>query len=202
MGSGSVEVKRGNNINISDRAARLLGVVYGSQGAQLQQDMSRYLITIDIIHSRIHQGYGFHVGDLTLSVNIASPKKYLIITPDTSARAHMVFVVETQPGVKYQLFEDTTVTANGTALSLINYKRDSSITPVIQIFKDPTVTADGTQLFLWQSGTTTAGGKVGGNIAHEDEFILKQNGKYQVLITPLSNNTTVFIHFNWYETIT
>ena len=27
MGSGSVEVKRGNNINISDRAARLLGIV-------------------------------------------------------------------------------------------------------------------------------------------------------------------------------
>lgn len=188
-------------VNVSDRAARLLGVVYGSQGAQLQQDVSRYLTTIDIIHSKIHQGYSFHVGDLTLDVDIASPKTYLIITPDTSARAHIVFVVESEPGVKYQLFEDTTVTANGTALSLINYKRDSSTTPVLQIFKDPTVTADGTQIFIWQSGTTTAGGKVGGNIAHEDEFILKQNAKYEVKITPLSNNTVVFIHYNWYEII-
>jgi len=188
-------------VDVSDRAARLLGVVYGSKGAQLQQDPSRDLITIDIVHSKIHQGVGFNTGDLTLSVDIASPKKYLIITPDTGVRAHMIFVVETQPGAKFQFFEDTTVTANGTALSLINYKRDSSITPVLQIFNDPTVTADGTQLFLWQSGTTTAGGKVGGIIAHEDEFILKQNAKYQVLITPLSNNATVFIHFNWYEII-
>lgn len=200
--SGPVEVKRENNINISDRAGRLFGVVYGSRGVQLQQYLSRYLIFIDIVHSKIHQGYGFHIGDLTLDVDIASPKKYLIITPDTTARAHIVFVIETQPGAKFQFFEDTTVSDNGTALSLINYKRDSLITPVLQIFKDPTVTNDGTQVFLWQSGTSVAGGKVGGAIAHEDEFILKQNAKYQVLITPLSNNTVVFIHFNWYEIIT
>lgn len=188
-------------VDVSDRAARLVGVIYGSRGAQLQQDVSRYLITIDIVHSKIHQGYGFQVGDLTLAVDIALPKKYLIITPDTGDRAHMIFIVETEPGVKFEFFEDTTVTANGTALSIINYKRDSVITSVLQVFKDPTVTADGTQIFLWQSGTTTSAGKVGGNIQHNDEFILKQNTKYQIKITPLSNNTTVFIHFDWYEII-
>jgi len=188
-------------VDVSDRATRLLGVVYGSQGAQLQQDVSRYLINIDIVHSKIHQGVSFSTGDLTAGVNIALPKRYLIITPNTSARAHMVFTVETEPGAKFEFFEDTTVTLNGTALSLINYKRDSVITPVLQIFKDPTVTVDGTQILLWQSGTTTAGGKVGGRVQHDDEFILKQNAKYQILITPLSNNTVVFIHFDWYEII-
>ena len=188
-------------VDVSDRATRLLGVVYGSQGVQLQQDVSKYLINIDIVHSKIHQGVGFSTGDLTASVDIALPKKYLIITPNTSARAHIVFTVETNPGAKFQLFEDTTVTANGTALSLINYKRDSATAPVLSIFKDPTVTADGTQILLWQSGTTTAAGRVGGNIMHGDEFILKQNALYEVKITPLSNSTTVFIHFDWYEII-
>lgn len=175
------------------------GFVYGSQGQLIQQDVSRYLINIDIVHSKIHQGVSFHVDDLTLLVDIAAPKQYLIITPNTSARAHIVFTIETEPGTKFEFFENTTVNANGAALSIINYKRDSTNTSVLQIFKDPTVTADGTQIFLWQSGTTTAGGKVGGNIMHGDEFILKQNTLYQAKITPLSNNTAVFVHFNWYE---
>lgn len=192
----------GGVVDVSDRATRLVGVIYGSRGAQLQQDVSRYLIDIGIVHSKIHQGAGFHTGDLTSGVDIASPKKYLIITPDTSARAHIIFILETEPGAKVQLFEDTTVTANGPPLSLINYKRDSITTPVLQISKDPTVTVDGTEIFLWQSGTTIASGRVGGDIHHDDEFILKQNAKYEVKITPLSNNTTVFIHFNWYEIIT
>jgi len=173
--------------------------VYGSRGAQLQQDVSRYLITIDTVHSKIHQGVTFSIGDIDIGINIITPKRYLIITPNTSARAHIVFTVETEPGAKFEFFEDTTVTANGTALSPINYKRDSSTTSVLQVFKDPTVTVDANRIFLWQSGTTTAGGKVGGMIKHEDEFILKQNAKYQVKITPLSNNTTVFIHIDWYE---
>jgi hypothetical protein len=113
----------------------------------------------------------------------------------------MVFTVETEPGAKFEFFEDTTVTANGTALSIINYNRDSSTVSVLQIFKDPTVTADGTRIFLWQSGTTIAGGRIGGNIQHDDEFILKQNALYEIKITPLSNNTTVFIHIDWYEII-
>ncbi len=188
-------------VDVSDRATRLLGVVYGSRGAQLQQDPTRYLITIDIIHSKIHQGYGFHVDDLALAVDIASPKKYLVITPDTSARAHMIFIIDTEPGVKFEFFEDTTVSANGTALSIINYKRDSVTASVLQVFGGPTVTADGTRIFLWQSGTTTSSGRIGGRIQHADEFILKQNAKYQVKITPLSNNTNVYIHFDWYEII-
>jgi len=195
-GSG-VNISNTPDVNVTDRAARLLGIVYGNL-AQLQQDVSRYLINIDIVHSKIHQGVGFHVDDLTLLVDIASPKKYLIITPNTSARAHMVFVVETEPGAKFEFFEDTTAT-DGAALTLINYKRDSATVSVLNILKDPTVTVDGTQILLWQSGTTIAGGKVGGAITHGDEFILKQNAIYSLKITPLSNNTTVFVHFNWYE---
>lgn len=42
----------------------------------------------------------------------------------------MVFVVETEPGAKFEFFEDTTVNANGTALSIINYKRVPSAVTV------------------------------------------------------------------------
>jgi len=187
-------------VDVIDRATRLLGVVYGSQATQLQQDVSRYLINIDIVHSKIHQGVSFSTSDIATGVDIASPKKYLIITPNTSSRAHMIFVIETEPGTKFEFFEDTTAT-DGVALTLINYKRDSATVSVLNILKDPTVTVDGTRILLWQSGTSTAGGKVGGNIMHGDEFILKQNTKYQAKITPLSNNTTTFVHFNWYEII-
>jgi len=177
-----------------------LGVTYGSQGQIIRQDViSRDLTEIDAVHRRIHDGVNFETSDLSTGINIATPKRFLIITPNTTTRAHLIFAVETQPGATVEFFEDATVTANGTALAAINLNRVSANVATVQVFEDPTVTADGTLLFIRRSGTGVAGGRVIGDVQHRDEFILKQNANYQLKITVLANNTDVSTDISWYE---
>jgi len=177
-----------------------LGVTYGSQGQIIRQDViSRDLTEIDAVHRRIHDGVHFESSDLSTGINIATPKRFLIITPNTTTRAHLIFDVETQPGSTVEFFEDTTVTANGTALAANNSKRDSATVATLQVFEDPTVTADGTLLFIKRSGTGVAGGRVVGDVSHDNEFILKQNANYQLKVTVLANNTDVSTDISWYE---
>lgn len=173
--------------------------VKGSYEILRQDILAKSLIEIDMVHSKIHQGASFLVTDVATGIDIATPKQYLFITPNTQTRIHIVFSAETEPGSTLELFEDTTVSANGTALTRVNSRRDITFTSELLVFADPTVTVDGTLIFIARSGTTTAGGKVKGEISHLAEFILDVNSKYQIKITPLSNTTAVSVDFQWYE---
>ena len=122
-----------------------------------------------------------------------------MIVPDTSTRVHFVFRIGTQPGAKIELYEDTTVSNNGSALPIFNNNRNSANPNQLLIYEDPTVTGDGTCIFIEQDGTTTSGGKIGTDISHDDEIILKQNAIYQIKVTVLTNGTDVSTHMDWYE---
>lgn len=179
-----------------------LGVAYGSQGLQLQQDQTTLnLRVIETVHNRIHAGREFDVTDVALGINIATPKRYLLVTPNTSTRIHVVILIESEPGATVEFFEDTTVTANGTGLSEINHNRTSANVAELAVFEDPTVTADGTILFIFRSGTSTGSGRVGGRVQREDEYVLKQNANYQIKITSISNSTDITTDISWYEVV-
>lgn len=175
--------------------------VRGQYDILKQDDLARNLIDIDATHARIHQGANFEISDVATGVDIATPKQYLFITPNTKTRIHFTFNIETEPGCTVEFFEDTTVTGNGTTLSIINNRRDIADTSEMLAFYDPTVTADGTLLSIQRSGTAVAGGggKIGGHVSHLDEFILDVNSKYQIKITPLANTTAISIQCDWYE---
>ncbi len=163
-----------------------------------QDPISKFFITIDDIHARIHQGNLYEANNLATSVAVASPKRFLIITPGIKA-IHFAYEVESGAGgIKVELFEDTIVSANGTAIVLMNQNRLSSNIATLQIFEGPTVTADGTQIDIHQSGTTTSGGKISGHISFNREFILKKNTNYQMKITTLAQ-VDVSTEFDWYE---
>lgn len=198
--SVSASISGTPNVNVTDRATRLLGITYGSQGEQLVQDsVVKNLGTIETAHREIHDGQLFNVSVVDSSVDIASPKRILLKTPDTSTRAHVVFEIQTEPGFLFEFFEGTTTTNDGTALSEICHRRASPNVATVVATEDPTVTSDGTLLDTARSGTSTAGGKIGGRIGRGSEFILAQNTKYQFKMTPLSNNTAVSIVTEWYE---
>lgn len=173
--------------------------VRGQYDIVRQDELARHLIEINSEHARIHQGNNFSISDVDTDVDIITPKQYLFITPNTATRIHFTFSLESEPGCTVEFFEDTTVTGNGTALSIINSRRDIANTSEMLAYYDPTVTVDGTRLFIQQSGTSTSGGKVGGHVSHEDEFILDVNSKYQIKITSLADNTKVSIYCDWYE---
>ncbi len=159
----------------------------------LRQDiLARHLIQIDNPHARIHQGSYFHITDIDTDVDMAVPKQYLFITPNRQTRMHFTFCIESQPGIKVELYEDTTVSSNGNALTIINNRRDITDTSEMLAFADPTVTVDGTLLYARQSGNVFY-------LQLTDEFILDVNSKYQIKITSLADNTAVSTYCSWYE---
>lgn len=156
-------------------------------------------VEIDFIHHVIHEGLRYTVHDLA-TVSAATPKIYLIITPNTSTRVHIVFEVEGgAAGVKVELYEGTTTSDNGTAITPINNNRNSSNVTTLSVYKGPTVTLDGTQLTVEQSGSASVGGKVSGHAEFEEEFVLKQNTNYQLKITTLADLVSVSTQIGWYE---
>lgn len=177
-----------------------LGAVLGSQGVQLVQDLSTgNLIIVTAEHNQIHKGNLYGVGVVSTGIAILTPKRFLLVTPNTSTRAHLVYEVETQPGATVELYEGTTTSSDGTALSEICHRRASPNVATVVATEDPTVTADGTLLVTQSSGTATLGGKVGTVTSRASEFVLAQNTKYQIKITALAASTTVSILMEWYE---
>lgn len=173
--------------------------IKGSYEILKQDILAKSLIKIDTVHSRIHQGSYFNVTDIDTDVDIAVPKQYLFITPNTQTRIHFIFGIESEPGSTVDIFEDTTVSDNGVALARINSRRDVTFTSEMLVYRDPTVTLDGTLLYTRRSGTTSIGGKIALDLLHINEFIFDVNSKYQIKITPLLDNTVTSMYCNWYE---
>jgi len=195
--------------DITDRCSRLLGqlcfggaamdprLVRGSQNQQLSQDMrTRDLSQIDTVHRLIHAGLHFRTTDLATGILIATPKRYLLITPNTTMRIHLSLEFVGGGAFTAELFEDTVVTANGTGMTEVNSDRNSTNVATLQTFEDPTVTADGTLIF---TGSGSAIHVVDTEKNHDDEFILKQNTNYEIKITALSDGVGVLTNINWYE---
>lgn len=154
-------------------------------------------VSIDYVHHRLHEGDLFSVNRVSTGVNIAAPKRFLLKSPDTATQPHFIFSVEAQPGAMVEVFENPTVTVNGSALTAVNNNRRSANTAEMAVFEDPTITVDGTSIFVDRTGTIASGGKI--SIPYNDEFVLKQNTNYQIKVTPLADSTAVSAHFNWYE---
>ena len=106
---------------------------------------------IELAHHRIHEGNHFLVHKISLGINIASPKYYLIIPPPSAGtntiEMHLIFEVDTDIGGTLILFEGSTIADNGTALTIINNNRRSSSSSEVNVYEDPTVTTEGTSIY-------------------------------------------------------
>jgi len=156
--------------------------------------------TIDYAHHEIHAGSHFFYTDYDSDVDTASPKYYRITTPDTEKWGHMIFVLYSEGVGTWQLFENPTVNAAGTAATVFNSNRNSATTATIVVAYDPTSTADGTLLKTWRTGSgTTAPTRIGSENRSDNEIILKQNEDYFLKFTPDSDNSKTKVELEWYE---
>ena len=157
------------------------------------------LMTVSYAHHETHAGSHFNYRDsYALAKN--SVKEHLVITPDTTKWAHMIFGVSSTGGqVNVEIFEDTTVSANGTAESCINRNRNSAVTKTTIVYEAPTVVTDGTILFKQTFGVDEKK-SAGGGTRDSEEIVLKQNTIYLVRTTELDvNSSTINVDFDWYE---
>ena len=97
---------------------------------------------------------------------------------------------------QFQLFEAVTVSANGTAATIFNNNRNSSITPGFSAYTTPTVTGTGTQLigYLTHNDWETY---VAPSYTNMWEIILKTNTKYMLRFFNNTNQSNVFTYLYW-----
>ena len=162
-------------------------------------DILGYLVGIDIVHHKVHEGNFYTVSDYDSVVQTVAPKYWHIITPNTAKRIHTLISVISNLAGNIGFFEAPTTSANGTALTAYNNDRNSGNTPTVLFYKDPAVTTDGTLLISSRNGTNNNKTLLGGVSRTNSEFILKQNTKYFVKFTPDANNTEVIFNCEFYE---
>lgn len=160
-------------------------------------DVSKAIIVIELEHSKIHQGKGWEVSIEAGSIGAGA--SFNVLYKINEGRPHLrnYSVAVSDGPVTVRLFEEPTVTANGTEVTPRNRNRAESDINGVQVFTGPTLTADGTRLettFL-----PALGNKVGGNVnSAYEEWIL--NDEYYLLrITNGSNSSiTAVINAFWY----
>ena len=160
------------------------------------------LTTIDYEHHEIHEGDSYITSDVN-DVASGGWMSYLIKTPNSTKWAHCLVSIQSEGESEFRICENPTVTANGTAMSLINRDRNSSNTATTAVYKIPSCTASGDTVIIdhW-GGTAKAGVAQSGLSRARGEFILKQNEDYLVYISNQAGGANqTAIHVELYEHI-
>lgn len=157
--------------------------------------------TIDYAHHEIHAGSHFKsgFGSITQVLDIDDTVTLLFVTPNTTKWGHWTLTAQATAFAKIELFEGTTTSSNGTAVTRWNRNRNSATTSVITAFHTPTVTADGTKFSTKFIGGTGFKSDIGGETRGSSEIMLKQDTKYLIRGTALADNMSIQIGGDWYE---
>ena len=157
---------------------------------------SRVIIVIEYEHYQIHAGNTFTVLEVTDLGNMAI-RDILVVSPDTTQWAHLVWEIEHELETSLHFYRDTTYTDKGTSISSFNRNGNSTNVATTLIYHTPTIANVGTLVGTIQQGN---GKKAGGSDRLANEFILKQNTAYLIRISNLTvNNNLIFMKLNWYE---
>lgn len=156
---------------------------------------------IDIAHIKVHEGRYFSGGYYNASVAGGGAIDLLIqssATEDTHVRFHLM----TGGDATSQLYEGTTFSAAGTAVTISNHNRQSAKVFSGTVTHTPTVTDVGSQL----NGTQFVPGGGGGNAVGGEmpgflnEFILAASTTYLLRVTNITgNNQAMAVHFECYQ---
>ena len=158
--------------------------------------------SIDFAHSQTHRGLLFTASQ-TFSVDTASSVTLFLKTGETWG-PHTAFRVASGADARIELFEGTTVSSNGTAVSVFNNNRTSSTISEPTVFHTPTITGVGTLIFDGLNPGGSRGNAVGGvfhgALRKGAEWILNMSTNYLMRVTNLSLATEdITIGCSFYE---
>lgn len=164
---------------------------------QVKIDRGGALITMDSVHKHIHDGelYSADFNDASLA-NAASIELLVVVTAVTHIRVSGAGGGDSN----LLLFEGTTTSADGAAVTAINRNRVSSNTATAVLTTAPTITGDGTELMNIFLPGGSHGNAAGGLRSIFGEFILPA-GKYLVRLTNNSGGAVrAHVQVDFYET--
>jgi hypothetical protein len=157
-----------------------------------------YLVAVDDEEHRVQRGevYGFYtdalnVGDgNSLDVLIAVGDKDLHIVLEAQAVG-----AQTTP----LLYENTTVSANGTQQTTSNFNRNYSDSPLTKIYKGPTITDVGDLFVARRTLSNSSRFSVASNVLDGVKRIFKANTKYLARVTADGGTVDIVLFGVFYE---
>jgi len=176
-------------------------VLYDNAGNAVAVDSTTLCLeTVDHSRSAIHNGEHYYYSDYHDIVQ-NTVDEHLIITPNTTAWAHMSFEISSSAGqVIIELSEGATVSSNGTPESIFNRNRNFAANNTTLIYSAPTVLTQGTVIGAAKFGVGDKKITAGEISTSESEMVMKQNTIYLLRITELNiANTTVNLSIDWHE---
>ena len=167
-------------------------------------DISGGGVAIDALHYMVHQGFVFHISHTIAALaNTASHEILVKVPASTYPHLHKHVTYVGAGDVDLDIFEGTTVSADGTAITSHITNRNSSNTPGTLFYHTPTVTDDGTLIHdQWVPPTSsgTGGSHDGADASTGEEWLLAPSTNYLIRITNNSGDTIrVWEEILWYE---
>ena len=162
------------------------------------------LLNISTDHKYIHQGKAFEASIETASIAASGTYKIRYKTGTTKYNhSRPTVVYSTANIIKVSFYEGATFSATGTAITVFNKNRISTTTSTAIVAKGATTSANGTLLFSYIVGTggsptSRSGGQAAGTV---DEYVLKQNTEYCIVVENIGTTTatTGLLNLFWYE---
>jgi hypothetical protein len=146
-------------------------------------------VTMGEVHANIHRGIFFSGGYGAEGI-ADDGTLILLVQTGASQSAHLRYAGSAGGDHRVEFFEDTTVSAAGTAIACSNRNRFSSNVCAATVTHTPTVTGVGTELInsILPGGTAVGQGQTtpGSSATGFSEWVLKHNTIYMLRITNLA----------------
>lgn len=154
------------------------------------------IVSIPGEHYQVHAGRHFFVSN-GQDVASGNTLQHLIKVPNRDMEYHFTYAIDAEGEMEIGLYEGTTVSANGTALTIVNRNRMSEKNPTMLLYTGPTVSDAGT---LLDYNIVGSGKSFGGRTRGEQELVLKPGTDYLFNIENAGVGALwVDWNYDWYE---
>lgn len=170
---------------------------WGNLDSIQQAGSNHSVLTTDYAHHEIHEGdHYFLKGWQDVGANATI--SFLWRVPNNTKWPHARWNLAAEAEATFTMYENPTVAAAGSAVTVWNNNRNSTNTPGVTAFSTPSITALGTPIYAAKLGS---GRSIGGADSVGNELVGKQNEDY--LFVMANNDATatrwVAYDFYWYE---
>jgi hypothetical protein len=202
----------------SYQAVPIAGMISDTVARNALVDASSHALeVITHEHHEIHDAASFTCHFTNDCTNTGEMTIIAFKTSNTTKWLHVVAEASSSAGAYLAIYENSDLDLDeGTALTVFNRNRNSSVVSTVLSLATPAVAGQATsfnetqaagatlsvatELYRWYMGAATAGGDAAGESRELAEFVLKQNTQYAfVVVSTSDDNNTHNIVLSWYE---
>ena len=171
-------------------------------GRNMSLDRATWVMpTITYEHHEVHSGSHYCISITDTDLDTAETNGIVLITTNSTKWVHMLFSADDTVAATLSIYEGIIQTNLGAAITPINSDRNSTNLSDTKLYQGSTtvITNFGTVVKRTLIGTNNPLNRQGGGTRGENEYILKQNTAYAILIEGNADNGRANVGLCWYE---